>query len=96
MFENFNEPITEQEYNSALDAAINKYKRITVRAEPDTGDKFNIEYLKLLLQEQLLQDRYSKATIFEHKKRNTPKSAPMNTIIIPEFELSVKGVFSNV
>lgn len=68
MFEHFNEPITEKEYKSALDAAINKYKRIIECAEPDAGDKYDIEYLKMLLKEQLQQDRFSKSTIFEHKK----------------------------
>lgn len=93
---NVDEPITKDEYNSAFDSAVMKYQRIVDNTKPEDRENYGFDYFMTLLKQQLIQDRFSNESIFEYKKRNTPKSAPMNTIIISEFELSVKGVFSNV
>lgn len=93
MFENFDTPITKEEYESAIKTATAKFQRIRDMASPEERQKYSFDYLQLLIQEALLQSRYSETTKNEYKKRHIPKNAPTNTIIITKIVSVVKGGF---
>ncbi len=76
MFENFDRPISSEEYNRAFESALLKINRLIEQKGKNAADRYNIEYFKLLLREQLLQERYYNESVRAYKKGTLRRMHP--------------------